>query len=342
MGAPRCTFIVVEPDILGPPYERRTIDLGSDDEGRVVATLVRRKAAAPTTRAVLYVHGYNDYFFQDHVASFYVEKGYDFYALDLRKYGRSLLPHQTANYVTRISGYFPELDEAARIIRDEEDHNHLLINAHSTGGLITALWAHRVRDAGIVDGMFLNSPFFEFNVPVRVRRTMGPMYGVIGRVRPYARVPAGASTVYGHSIHIEHFGEWQFDKALKPMVGFTPRAAWLTAIIDAQARLHAGLNIQAPILVGCSLRSYKSTKWSEEARTADTVLDVEHIARWAPALGQHVTVVRFKGGLHDLALSGAPVRKQVFAEIDRWLATYVADRPVVADRGPLTEKIVAD
>jgi hypothetical protein len=34
----------VETDILGAPYERRTIDLGSDDEGPVVATLVRRRA----------------------------------------------------------------------------------------------------------------------------------------------------------------------------------------------------------------------------------------------------------------------------------------------------------
>ena len=34
----------VEIDVLGPPYERHTIDLGTDDEGPVVATLVRRRA----------------------------------------------------------------------------------------------------------------------------------------------------------------------------------------------------------------------------------------------------------------------------------------------------------
>lgn len=81
--------------MLGPPYERQTINLGTDDEGPVVATLVRRRAERPSGRAVLYVHGFVDYFFQTHLADFFAERGWDFYALDLRKYGRSLLPGQT-------------------------------------------------------------------------------------------------------------------------------------------------------------------------------------------------------------------------------------------------------
>ena len=104
-------------DVLGPPYERHTIDLGTDDEGPVVATLVRRRADKPSRRAVLYVHGFVDYFFQTHLADFFVEHGWDFYALDLRKYGRSLLPHQTPNFCRSLTDYYPELDEAARIIR---------------------------------------------------------------------------------------------------------------------------------------------------------------------------------------------------------------------------------
>ncbi|HEU4347317.1 MAG TPA: alpha/beta hydrolase, partial [Actinoplanes sp.] len=80
---------------MGAPYERYVIDLPPDDEGPVVATLVRRRADNPSRRAVLYVHGWVDYFFQTHLADFFVERGWDFYALDLRKYGRSLLAHQT-------------------------------------------------------------------------------------------------------------------------------------------------------------------------------------------------------------------------------------------------------
>ena len=41
---------------------------------------------------VLYVHGWSDYFFQKRLARFWTDQGARFYALDLRKYGRSLRP----------------------------------------------------------------------------------------------------------------------------------------------------------------------------------------------------------------------------------------------------------
>jgi alpha-beta hydrolase superfamily lysophospholipase len=315
----------VETDILGGQFLRRTIELGSDDEGPVVATLVSRKADTPTGRAVLYVHGYVDYFFQEHLADFYVTRGFDFYALDLRKYGRSLLSHQTPNFVRSMGEYFPELDEAARIIRDEDGHDRLLVNAHSTGGLITALWAHRVRDAGVVDGLFMNSPFFEINVPAVQRRTVGPAVDALARVRPYAQVRGSVSMVYGHSLHSDHHGEWTYNLAWKPLESFPVRAAWLAAIRSAQARLHQGLSIPVPVLVACSARSYRGTSWTEAAMRADSVLDVEHIAHYSSRLGSHVTIVRIDGGLHDLTLSAAPVRARVFEELERWIGAYLPE-----------------
>jgi alpha-beta hydrolase superfamily lysophospholipase len=313
----------VETDILGDAYRCRTIDLGSDDEGPVVATLISRPPSRPTGRAVLYLHGYVDYFFQTHVADFFADRGVHFYALDLRKYGRSLLPHQTPNFVRDIGEYYPELDEAVRIIREEDGHERLLVNAHSTGGLITALWAHRVRADKLVDGIFLNSPFFQFNVPWWTRQTVGPLSTAVSRMRPYATIPRGLSEAYGHSIHADHHGEWKYDLAWKPLNGFPVRVAWLAAIRAAHARLHAGLEIEAPVLVACSSRSYRRATWSEAAMTADAVLDVEHIAGYASRLGRHVTIVRIDGGMHDLTLSSAPVRDRVFDELDRWMTAYL-------------------
>ena len=54
---------------------------------------------------MLYLHGFNDYFFQTHLADAWLEAGFDFYALDLRKYGRSLGEHQTPNYITSLEAY---------------------------------------------------------------------------------------------------------------------------------------------------------------------------------------------------------------------------------------------
>lgn len=176
----------VTADVLGPGYEAIELPMGRDAEGEVVATLVRRRGTDPSRRAVLYLHGFVDYFFQKHLADFYLDLGFDFYALDLRKHGRSLRPHQTPNYVESLSDYFPEIDEAVRIVRDVDGHDTLLLNGHSTGGLIAALWADRVQGRGLVDGLFLNSPFVDLAEPLVLRKV-----GAASRVRcaPASRRP---------------------------------------------------------------------------------------------------------------------------------------------------------
>ena len=107
--------LAADVDILGEPYLAETIPLAPDDEGAVVATLVTRRAPGTARGAVLHVHGFCDYFFQTSAADFWAAQGYDFYALDLRKYGRSLRPHQTPNFTTDLAAYHEELDEAYRL-----------------------------------------------------------------------------------------------------------------------------------------------------------------------------------------------------------------------------------
>jgi alpha-beta hydrolase superfamily lysophospholipase len=314
----------VEIDVLGPPYERHTIELGTDDEGPVVATLVRRRAERPSRRAVLYVHGFVDYFFQTHLADFFVERGWDFYALDLRKYGRSLLAHQTPNFARSLTDYVPELDEAARISREQDGHDQMLVAGHSTGGLITSLWAHARQGRGIVDGLFLNSPFFDFNLPWLVRKPlMGALLKVGGR-SPYRKIPVGGGLgLYGQSLHSDHRGEWTYDLAWKPVLGFGVTTGWLNAIRRGQRRLQAGLGIDAPVLVACSTRTFRGKDWAEDVRTADAVLDVAQIVRWAPGLGPRVTIARIDGGMHDLTLSGRDVRAAVFREVGQWVDGFL-------------------
>ncbi|HYN97004.1 MAG TPA: alpha/beta hydrolase [Pilimelia sp.] len=321
----------MDTDVLGPPYECETLDLGRDDEGPVVASLVRRRAEQPTRRAVLYVHGFIDYFFQTHLADFFVARGWDFYALDLRKYGRSLRPHQTPNFCRSVTDYYPELDAAARLIRDRDGHDTLLVNGHSTGGLITPLWAHDRRDAGLVDGLFLNSPFFDFNVPWFVRRPVVAAVSRAGRGWPYRVIPLGLSAIYGRSLHAAHGGEWTYDLAWKPLTGFPLRAGWLQAIREAHMRVRFGLDIRVPVLLACSTATYRSLRWGEGARRADAVLDVEHMVRWAPRIGRHLTLVRIEGGMHDLTLSAAPARTELFAELERWISAYVGTAAAPAD-----------
>src|SRR3954467_9355055 len=119
-------------DVLGEPYLAETLELEPDDEGAVVATLVKRAAAVQTTKAVLHLHGFADYFFQTGYAEWWADRGYDFYALDLPKHGRSLLPHQTPNFVTDLRDYYPEIDAAWQRVTERDGHDEVVVSAHST------------------------------------------------------------------------------------------------------------------------------------------------------------------------------------------------------------------
>ncbi|MEV4106039.1 alpha/beta hydrolase [Nonomuraea sp. NPDC049695] len=307
-------------------YEITVLNMPDDFEGEVVATLVARKAGS--RRAVLYLHGFTDYFFQDHLADHYVQRGIDFYALDLRKYGRSLLSHQTRGLIRSVTDYFPEIDEAVRVIR--QDHDELTINAHSTGGLVASLWADRVRGRGLVDGLVLNSPFFDLNVPAPLRLAADLLKTPLSYTK--RALPLGISTAYGQTLHRSEGGEWDYDLTLKPLEGFSVHAMWLAAIRRAQRRLHAGLAVDVPVLVLASTNGLRVRDFVPEARSADIVLDPRQIARWATSVGPHVTCVRIPDGVHDLVLSAEPARKQVFAELDRWMNAYLGPRSADQDR----------
>ncbi|MGH3713930.1 MAG: alpha/beta hydrolase [Micromonosporaceae bacterium] len=318
------------PDALGEEYQVRAIPLPAEADGSLTATLIRRRALHPDGRAVLYVHGFSDYFFQTELADYFAEQGIDFYAVDLRRYGRSLRPHHVPNFVTDLRDYFVELDAAMRIIR-ASGATRVAVNGHSTGGLIAALWAHELRHLrpadGAIDALLLNSPWFDIADPLPLRLLAKPLLGIVGRVRPQTIIPMAVSDGYGRSLHRDHHGEWDFDVTVKPLTGFPKRAGWLRAILRGQRRLHAGLQIQCPVLVMCSTRSIPRGQGGPLLRRTDGVLNVEQIARWSVALGPRVTICRIDGAVHDLVLSAGPVRKQVYEEMSTWLDLHFAPAP---------------
>ncbi|MGH3509764.1 MAG: alpha/beta hydrolase [Nocardioidaceae bacterium] len=309
-------------DVLGSPYHAETLTLADDDEGQVVATLVSRRAASGTTnRAVLHVHGFADYFFQTVAADYWVGLGYDFYALDLRKYGRSLRPHQTPNYVGDLATYYEEIDEAYRLITERDGHDLLLVSAHSTGGLVMPLWAHDRRPA--LAGMVLNAPWLDLHGSLLLRTAGTKAIDQIGARRPYLAIPRDVSGFYAQSLHRDHRGEWEFDPAWKPIQSWPVYAGWLRAVRRGHARAHRGLALTVPVLVLTSGASGHPKSYDDSCSTTDIVLDVEQIRRWAPKLARHVTLVSIEGALHDVTLSVAPVRKRAFDEISRWHHAYV-------------------
>lgn len=315
------------PDALGDRYQQTTFDLGvdPDGEGQVFATLVRAEPPAAPRGVVLYVHGFTDYFFQEELADFFTERGYAFYALDLRKCGRSRRPGQIAHYVSDLSLYDAELDRALDVVRAETDGAPLLLAAHSTGGLVVPLWLRRraERSGGLealgVVGLLLNSPWLDLQGAAWMRSVGTQAIRAIARVRPKEVIKLPATDVYGASLATSRFGEWTYDLDYKPVAGFPVTFGWLNAIRRGQSVLHRGLGLDVPALVLRSTRTWFGREFGPAAEGSDTVLDVKQIARWAGCIGGHTWIVPIEGAKHDVFLSSRDARDEAYATVDRWL-----------------------
>lgn len=315
------------PDTLLEGFEQRVLPLPmavaapgeSERDGLLRGMLVRRAGVARHRRALLYVHGWNDYFFQEHLAVVAEGLGFDFHAVDLRRYGRNLVEGVLPGFVTDLDEYSQELDAALDLLR--EDHDAVTLMGHSTGGLVAALYADQRR--GEVDGVILNSPWLDLQGSPLLRAVTAPVLQRLRSSYPTTVIPLPNNGLYARTIDAELDGEWHIEPSLKNTTTFQMRVGWLAAVLEGHARVAAGLGIDTPVLVLTSARSDFRRTWDESLKRADAVLDVEQIAARAVRLGNHVTVVRIEGGLHDLALSAPEVRGAYFDEVTRWVHAYL-------------------
>ncbi|SEE89679.1 alpha/beta hydrolase [Ruania alba] len=305
-------------DVLGGPWVQQTLQLRPDGtHPDPVATLVHQDDAGSRPRAVLYLHGFTDYFFQAEHAQGWTDTGFDFYALDLRDYGRSIRPGRTPNFVTDLSRYDEEIGLALAQIRAAGAEEVVLLG-HSTGGLIASLYA---SDHGGVDALVLNSPWFDLNSSWVNRVLTTRVLDAVGRWLPVLRVST-LGEPYGRSLHTSTGGEWGYDLAWKPFEDVPVYAGWLRAIRRGHARIARGLDVHAPVLVCTAGRSgHPDHPTDADLAGADCVLDVQHMWDRAPRLGVDVTVRRFQGGRHDLALSAEPVRQEYARVVLAWVDT---------------------
>lgn len=303
---------------LEKDFTSQTINLKDDYEGNVIATLVSCNANTGNRKSVIYLHGYIDYFFHPHVAEKFINNDFDFYALDLRKYGRSWLSHQRENYCKSITEYFEEISIVINQI-NEKNQSDIYLLGHSTGGLIASNYANFGEEKNKISGLILNAPFLDFYDSEFKKNVTLAACNVLSLFSDYAYINNILSPVYVQSIHKNFEGEWNFNLKWKYIKGFPTYFKWVLAIDEAHERLQKHSNIQVPVLVMHSSASTKLSSFSEEAMKKDIVLDVEDIKERGAKLGNQVTLLEVENGMHDIFLSPKVVREKAFEGMFEWL-----------------------
>lgn len=308
-------------DIL-PGYEARYVNQGDAFDGPCRSTIVRRKSVRPSGRAYLYIHGFNDYFFQSEMGKRFVDSGYNFYAVDLRRYGRSKEPWQYPYNVRNMEEYFQDIDSALSQIR-HDGCTDITLSGHSTGGLTVALFAAvRGARAGVAR-VVTDSPFLEWNYSSLYRNFLIPVVSFVAPLAKDMKIKQAHCDGYAYSLLKEYHGQWEYNTDWKMVYSPPVTLSWVRAIEKGQRRLMKNAkHITVPVLVMHSSDKVDGCDWTPEFQHGDCVLDPAMIQQRGEKLGSVRQVSTITGGLHDLILSEPEAREQAYNTIFEFIRKY--------------------
>jgi hypothetical protein len=130
------------------------------------AAVLRRRSARPGRRAVMYVHCQGDAFAPEDLVGWYTDRGFHFYAADLREVGAGERTGDGRSQAARDLGdCFACLDAATAHVREVDAIDTMIVSAHGAGAVIAALWCHARRGSRPADALVLASPSWATAAP---------------------------------------------------------------------------------------------------------------------------------------------------------------------------------
>jgi len=348
-----CTSIIdVHPDViekslskvqtdmeLGEPYRVYPIETNPDSGLFFHSTLIEYPfGCSPRADSqnnvslrgiVLYVHGYNDYFFQKELAEKADSAGFAFFAIDLHYCGRSYVSDEPHADMHNVKEFYAELDVAVELSKkiavddyEEAEHIPYIIIGHSQGGLISSLYVNDRSEENFA-ALVLNSPFLDMNFNWFLRKIGLPILSDLALFFPDFSVGSTGDPNYAYSLLKSEKGEWEYNEDVKKSTRPEMFLHWFRAIMNAQKRVHSKLDIKSPVLVMRSGCTIVGEEWTDDYLRCDGVLNVDHIEEWAPELGEKVTTRTITGGLHDLYLSRKDVRDNAYRETFEFIDRHI-------------------
>ena len=330
----------VDPE-LGVPYAVYPIEVKPYDKV-FHSTLIEYpfgsspRAVSPVSSPrgiILYVHGYNDYYFQEELAEKSDSAGYAFFAIDLHYNGRSYRAGEPRSDMRSVKEYYAELDAAVALSKKIAGNSissnlPFVVIGHSQGGLITPNYLNE-RNSEDFAALVLNSPFLDYKNSWFVRTVAFPVLSDVALLMPDAPAPKQESPKYNKSLLKTERGEWEFNTELKSAEWPQQYFGFLRATTRGIKWIHNGMQIKSPILMMRSGCTVNNVKWDEDYMRCDCLLDVDLLEKWAPKLGPDVTTVTVEDGMHDLFLSRKEVRDYAYRTMFEFLDDAVARKNAV-------------
>lgn len=312
-------------DILAG-YEARYVNQGEQFDGPCRSTIVRLKASNKSNRGYLYIHGFNDYFFQSEMGKRFVDSGYHFYAVDLRRYGRSKQPWQYPYNIRDMKKYYADIDSAISQMQ-RDGITDITLSGHSTGGLLVTAYGIDKSDDIMVSRIVTDSPFYAWNFNSTYRHLLIPAVRNMSVVFKNMKIPQGHCDGYAYSLLKEYDGEWTYNTDWKMIYSPPVTSSWVGQVQSTQNKVKKhGDRLRVPLLVMHSSRKVTGCNYTPDFKYGDAVLDPAMINEVGLKLQskspREVVVCTVDSGLHDLILSERKYRDRAYDNIFTFIRTH--------------------
>jgi hypothetical protein len=234
---------------------------------------------------VVYVHCLGDSFVPADLVGWYTDRGFHFYAADLRAVGGGPGASEASGPAGELGAYFACLDAAITHVRAADAVDTVVVSAHAAGAVVAALWCHARRGSQPMDALIMAGPELGAGRRWPRRAVTARENGGPGRPSPLL---AGAQRRMRRGLEIAC-----------PVLVMCPAAAGHGA---------GGTGGLLPLGV----------------LGAVGALGTLAGRRATIRLGEHVTWLTLDGGLPGQAPALAPQRRRFLDELGRWLSAYLS------------------
>lgn len=302
-GATSCKILDETNDNISKNFKKQEIVI----DKKTSANIVYRDI--DSDKAVLYIHGFSDFFYNEELATKYWENDFAFYALDLREHGRSIRDDGKRFYIERVEDYFKEIDVA--IYKMLATHNKVILQGFSMGGLVTSLYMKKGFYRSHIDAAILVSPLFKFSTNTFQDYFVRPVVLGLAKFFPFLKYSVDTEKYKEYITRISMDHEHLNHKNIPLYFG------WFRAMYDGIAQLEEGLDIKKPLLVMSSDKSEKNI--ANYKHNSDILLDVNDMKSRSKLLGPDVTYIAIEDAVHDIFVSNPKSRKKAYEQLFEWI-----------------------
>lgn len=265
--------------------------------------------------ALIWIHGFNDYYYNLFIGEKFLKEGYDIYAIQLRRYSSTNINEKF--YCDNLNEYIQDINNIFPKIIDK-NYKKIVLYGHSMGGLISSIYCKKGLYKDKITHLILNSPFFDFKLSLIEKFFINYIVYYLSFIFPKFLLRPYDTT---KTNYLTQNIQKRFYINNKYKLNFLPPvyASWIKTIIDYHNIIkYNNLNLKIPILV---LFCDKTTKFINSNQTGDDTLDVNDIDKYSENLGNNIKKYQFTNSIHDIFSSSINVINKAFNITIYWLKT---------------------